>query len=212
MTTIYSTAGTFPLKIRESISTRFSGLIEYSATYLVEKGSTPPGFAVGTTIPTSSGSVSIFPGFRISRDNANAFDEMNITAYGHDFFGNNRVVYGTELLELSHSFQSIDLIQSPPVIKGWTVYETWRCETVTKHSVIRNDSTNYSDPSGKLDRRMIRRWIVGQVGSSGSGQNTTSGRDYLNIVWNTDRRDVSRTNFGAWDEVAVMKGYVPEVS
>jgi hypothetical protein len=52
---------------------------------------------------------------------------------------------------------------------------------------------------------MVRRWIIGQVA-------TSSGRDSLNIVWNTGRRDVQRTNFGAWDEVAVMKGYIPEVS
>jgi hypothetical protein len=205
MTTIYSTAGTFPLKIRESISTRFSGLIEYSATFLVEKGDTPAGFAVGTTIPTSSGTVSIFPGVRYSRSNDSPFDEVEMTAYGHQFFGNNRVVYGTEVLELSKTFENIDDTQSPPVTTTWTVYETWRCETVTKHSVIRNDSSNYSDPSAGLERNMLRRWVVGQVV-------TSSGRDSLDIVWNTDRRDVSRTNFGAWDEVAVMKGYVPEVS
>jgi hypothetical protein len=205
MTTIYSATGTFPLKIRESISTRFSGLIEYSATFLVAKGDTPAGFAVGTTIPTSSGTVSIFPGVRYSRSNDSPFDEVEVTAYGHNFFGNNRVVYGIEVLELSKTFEGLDTTQNPPVSTTWTVYETWRCETVTKHSVIRNDSTNYSDPSGSLDRRMIRRWIVGQVASF-------SPRDSLNIVWNTDRRDVSRTNFGAWDEVAVMKGYVPEVS
>lgn len=204
MTTIYSATGTFPLKIRESISTRFSGLIEYSATFLVEKGDTPAGFAVGTTIATSSGTVSIFPGVRYSRSNDNPFDEMELTAYGHNFFGSNRVVYGTEVLELAQTFQNIDTTQSPPVTTTWTVYETWRCETVTKHSVIRNDSSNYSDPSGSLEREMIRQWVVGEVANGGS--------DTLSIVWNTERRDIQRTNFGAWDEVAVMKGYVPEVS
>jgi hypothetical protein len=204
MTTIYSATGTFPLKIRESTSTRFSGLIEYSATYLVEKGSTPPGFSVGVLIPTTSGSVSIYPGVRITRANDNAFDEMEVTAYGHNIFGNNRVVYGTEVLELSQTFQTLDQTQDPPVATSWTVYESWRCETVTKHSVIRNDSANYSDPFNSLERSMIRRWVVGEVANGG--------RDSLRIVWNTGRRDVSRTNFGAWDEVAVMKGYIPEVS
>jgi hypothetical protein len=204
MTTIYSATGTFPLKIRESISTRFSGLIEYSATHLIQKGSTPPGFAVGATIPTSSGSVSIFPGVRITRSNDNAFDELEVTAYGHNFLNNNRVVYGTEVLELSQTFQTLDQTQDPPIATSWTVYETWQCETLTKHSVLSNTSANYSDPSGFLNRKMLRRRVVGEVANGG--------RDTLRIVWNTERRDIQRTNFGAWDEVAVMKGYMPEVS
>ena len=204
MSTIYSAAGTFPLKIRESISTRFSGLIEYSSTYLIEKDSTPPGFSVGTEIVTSSGSVSIFPGVRYSRSNDNPFDEMEVTAYGHNYLNNNRVVYGTEVLELSKTFQFINATQPIPANLTWTVYETWRCQTIVKHSVLANTSTNYSVPSGFLDKTMLKRQIVGD---SPNGSNLA-----LNIVWDEQIRDISRTNFGAWDEVAVVKGYVPEVS
>jgi hypothetical protein len=203
MTTIYSAAGTFPLKIRESMSTRFSGLIEYSATFLVEKGANAA-FAVGAVIGTTLGSVSIFPGVRYVRNNDSPFDEVELTAYGKGFALGTRVVFGTEILELSKTFEHIDATQTPPVTTTWTVYETWRCETATKHQVLDNTSSNYSDPSNSLDKDMIRRWIIGQVASSG--------RDSLNIDWNTGVRDVQRTNFGAWDEVAVMKGYVPEVS
>jgi hypothetical protein len=201
--TIYS-ASPFPLQIRESMSTRFSGLIEYSATFLVEKGASAA-FAVGAVIATTLGSVSIFPGVRYVRNNDSPFDEVELTAYGKGFALGTRVVFGTEVLELSKTFEHIDETQDPPVTTTWTVYETWRCETATKHDVLSNASSSYSDPSNSLDKQMIRRWIIGQVALS-------SGRDSLNIVWNTGRRDVQRTNFGAWDEVAVMKGYIPEVS
>lgn len=201
--TIYS-ASPFPLQIRESMSTRFSGLIEYSATFLVEKGANAA-FAVGAVIATTLGSVSIFPGVRYVRNNDSPFDEVELTAYGKGSALGTRVVFGTEVLELSKTFEHIDATQDPPVTTTWTVYETWRCETATKHDVLSNASSSYSDPSSSLDKEMIRRWIIGQVA-------TSSGRDSLNIVWNTGRRDVQRTNFGAWDEVAVMKGYIPEVS
>lgn len=200
--TIYS-AAPFPLQIRESLSTRFSGLLEYSATFLVQKGDNAA-FAVGNLIATSLGSVSIFPGVRYVRNNDSPFDEVELTAYGRGFSLGTRVVYGTEVLELSKTFEAIDATQDPPVTTNWTVYESWRCETVTKHGVLSNTSSSYSDPSNSLDKEMIRRWIIGQVSPSGQNQ--------LNIVWNTGRRDVQRTNFGAWDEVAVMKGYIPEVS
>lgn len=204
MSTIYSAAGTFPLKIRESISTRFSGLIEYSATYLIEKGTTPSGFAVGNTLSTASGPVSIFPDVRYSRSNDSPFDEMEVTAYGKGFALGTRQVFGTEVLELSQTFQNLDLTQNPPVTTNWTVYETWRCSTVTKHSVLANTSTNYASPSGTLEKTMLKRKVV--------GVNPTGSNNALNIVWDETIRDISRTNFGAWDEVAVMKGYVPEVS
>jgi hypothetical protein len=202
--TIHS-ASPFPLQIRESMSTRFSGLIEYSATFVVDKGGSVA-FVVGVTeIVTSIGIVTVFPGVRYVRNNDSPFDEAELTAYGKGFPFGARVVFGTEVLELSKTFEHIDATQNPPVTTNWTVYETWRCETATKHDVLENTSSNYSDPSSSLDKEMIRRWIIGQVA-------TSSARDSLNIVWNTGRRDVQRTNFGAWDEVAVMKGYIPEVS
>jgi hypothetical protein len=185
------------------MSTRFSGLIEYSATFLIDKGASAA-FAVGAVIATTLGSVSIFPGVRYVRNNDSPFDEVELTAYGKGFALGTRVVFGTEVLELSKTFEGLDNTQDPPVKTTWTVYETWRCETATKHDVLSNASSSYSDPSNSLDKQMIRRWVIGQVASSG--------RDSLNIVWDTGRRDVQRTNFGAWDEVAVMKGYIPEVS
>ena len=210
MSTIYSAAGTFPLKIRESISTRFSGLIEYSATYLIEKGTLASSFAVGTTLGTPLGIVSIFPGVRYLRSNDSAFDEMEVTAYGQGFVLGTRVVYGTEVLEISKTLQATITTTPPPPDPPvtteyiWTVYETWRCETATKHSVIANNSSNYSDPFTSLDKTMIRRWH--------EGDRPNNGRTSLNINWDVKRRDVTRTNFGAWDEVGVMIGYVPEVS
>jgi hypothetical protein len=200
--TIYS-ASPFPLQIRESMSTRFSGLIEYSATFVVDKGGSV-NFNINADIATSLGPVTIFPGIKYVRNNESPFDEAELTAYGKGFALGTRVVFGTEVLELSKTFEHIDATQDPPVTTTWTVYETWRCETATKHDVLDNTSSNYSDPSISLDKSMIRRWIIGQA--------ARSGRDSLNIIWNTDRRDVQRTNFGKWDEVAVMKGYIPEVS
>lgn len=200
-TQIYAASGTFPLKIRESLCTRFSGLLEYSATYLIEKGSSTFGFSVGQSLGTSSGTVKIFPAPRVTRSNDNAFDEVEVTAYGTGFILNTRVVFGTEVLELSKSYTGVDLTQDPPVNYNWTVNETWRCETATKYSVLDNGSTNYSSPSNTLEKTFVRRWIIGTPLSGGPQQ--------LSITWNAGIRDIQRTNYGSYDEVAVMKGYIP---
>lgn len=203
-TQIYAASGTFPLKIRESLSTRFSGLLEYSATYLIEKGASSLGFSVGQSIVTSAGVVKIFPAPRVTRSNDNAFDEVEVTAYGTGFSLSTRVVFGTEVLELSQSYNGVDLTQDPPVNYNWTVNEAWRCETATKYSVLDNGSTNYSSPGNTLEKTLVRRWIIGTPISGGPQQ--------LSITWNTGIRDIQRTNYGAYDEVAVMKGYIPEVT
>lgn len=203
-TQIYAASGTFPLKIRESLSTRFSGLLEYSATYLIEKGASSLGFSVGQTIVTSSGTVKIFPAPRVTRANENAFDEVEVTAYGQGISLNSRVVMGTEVLELSLTKNETDNSEDPPVQYNWTIYERWRCETATRHSVIDNSSSNYSAPSASLSKTMERRWVVGTI--------ITGGQSSLSIVWNDGIRDIQRTNYGAYDEVAAMKGYIPEVS
>jgi hypothetical protein len=193
--TIYS-ASPFPLQIRESMSTRFSGLIEYSATFLIDKGGSA-NFNINADIATSLGSVTIFPGIKYVRNNESPFDEAELTAYGKGYFGT-RIVFGSEILELSKTFERTN---SQNLTETWTVYETWLCQTATKHDVLQNSSSIYSDPSISLDKSMMRRWVVG-TGSILS----------LNIIWNTGRRDIQRTNFGKWDEVEVMIGYIPEVS
>lgn len=195
--TIYS-ASPFPLQIRESMSTRFSGLIEYSATFLIAKGDSV-NFNNNADIATSLGPVTIFPGIKYVRNNESPFDEAELTAYGQGSPpSGTRIVFGSEVLELSKTF---DLTNSQNVTETWTVYETWLCQTATKHDVLLNSSSIYSEPSISLDKSMMRRWVVGP-GSVLS----------LNIIWNTGRRDIQRTNFGKWDEVAVMVGYIPEVS
>ena len=203
-TQIYAAPGTFPLKIRESLSTRFSDLLEYSATYLIEKGSSSLGFSAGQSIATSSGVVKIFPAPRVTRSNDNAFDEVEVAAYGKGISLGTQIIFGTEVLELSQSYTGVDAAQDPPVNYNWTVYEAWRCETATKYSVLDNGSTNYSSPGNTLEKTLVRRWIIGTPISGGPRQ--------LSITWNTGLRDIQRTNYGAYDEVAVMKGYIPEVS
>ena len=203
-TQIYAASGTFPLKIRESISTRFSDLLEYSATYLIEKGSSSLGFSAGQSIVTSSGVVKIFPAPRITRSNDSPFDEVEVTAYGKGISLGTQIIFGTEVLELSKTYTGVDRAQVPPVNYNWTVNETWRCETATKYSVLDNGSTNYSSPGNTLEKTLVRRWMIGTPISGGTQQ--------LSITWNTGIRDIQRTNYGAYDEVAVMKGYIPEVS
>lgn len=200
-TQIYSSPGTFPLKIRESLSTRFSGLLEYSATYFIEKGSSSLGFSVGQAIVTSSGTVKIFPAPRVTRSNDNAFDEVEITAYGQGLSINSRIVRGTEFIELSKTYTQ--QTTNPDQTWNWTVYESWRCQTATLHSVMLNSSTSYSQPSASLEKTMVRRWEVGSRPSVGTIE--------LQINWAENIRDISRTNYGDYDEVAVMKGYTPQV-
>ena len=200
-TQIYAASGTFPLKIRESLSTRFSGLLEYSATYLIEKGASSLGFSVGQAIVTSAGTVKIFPAPRVTRSNDNAFDEVEVTAYGQGISLNSRIVQGTEFLELSASFTQEDT--SPPRTWSWSVNEVWLCHTSTLYSVISNTDTDYPSPSDSLAKTLIRRLVLGSLPYGGA---TT-----LQINWTDAIRNVSRTNYGWYDEVAVTKGYVPQV-
>lgn len=200
-TQIYAASGTFPLKIRESLSTRFSGLLEYSATYLIEKGGSSLGFSVGQSIVTSAASVKIFPAPRVTRSNDSAFDELEVTAYGQDTSLNSRIVQGTEFLELSASFTQEDT--SPPRTWSWSVNEVWLCHTSTLHSVISNTNTDYPSPSGSLVKTLIRSLVLGSM--------PPGGFTALLINWTEAIRNVSRTNYGLYDEVAVTKGYVPQV-
>lgn len=200
-TQIYAASSIFPLKIRESLSTRFSGLLEYSATYLIDKGASSIGFSVGQAIATSAGTVKIFPAPRVTRSNDNAFDEVEVTAYGQGISINSRIVRGTEFLELSKTYTQ--QTTNPDQTWSWTVYESWRCQTATLHSVMLNSSTSYSQPSGPLEKTMVRRWEVGSRPSVGTID--------LQINWAENIRDISRTNYGDYDEVAVMKGYTPQV-
>lgn len=200
-TQIYAAGSAFPIKTRESLSTRFSGLLEYSATYVIPKGANTINFYVGQSIVTSSGMVKIFPAPRVTRTNASAFDEVDVTAYGQGLSLNNRVVMGTEVLELS---KTLNVRATPELVYNWTIYESWRCETATKHSVILNSSSTYSAPSTNLDKTLVRRWLTGDPQPDGQTQ--------LSITWNAAIRDIARANYGAYDEVAVMKGYIPEVA
>jgi len=203
-TQIYAASGTFPLKIRESLSTRFSGLLEYTATFLIERGASSLNFSVGQRIVTSEGVVNIFPAPRVTRSNDNPFDEVEVTAYGQGIATNSRIVMGTEILELSLSKSETDNSQNPPVQYNWTIYERWQCETATLHSVFNNTSSTYREPFTSLRKTMERRWVV--------GTRINGGQSSLSIVWNDGIRDIQRTNYGSYDEVAVMKGYIPEVS
>lgn len=200
-TQIYTAGNAFPLKIRESLSTRFSGLLEYSATYLIEKGGSSSGFSVGQAIVTSSGTVKIFPAPRVTRSNDNAFDEVEVTAYGQGISLNSRIVRGTEFLELSASFTQEDT--NPPRTWSWSVNEVWLCHTSTLHSVISNTDTAYPSPSGSLVKTLVRSFVLGSMPPGGA--------DTLLINWDEAIRNVSRTNYGSYDEVAVTKGYVPQV-
>lgn len=200
-TQIFAAPGTFPLKIRESLSTRFSDLLEYSATYLIEKGSSSLGFSVGQSIVTSSGVVKIFPAPRVNRSNDSPFDEVEVTAYGKGISLGTQIIFGTEVLELS---KTLNIVATPELTYNYTITESWRCETATKYSVLDNGSTSYSVPSNLLEKTLVRRWITGNFQPGGPSQ--------LSITWNTGIRDIQRTNYGAYDEVAVMIGYIPEVS
>lgn len=200
-TQIYAATGTFPLKIRESVSTRFSGLLEYSATYLAEKGTGASGFSIGQVIATSSGIVKIFPSPRVTRSNDSAFDEVEVTAYGKGTLANSSIIRGTEFLELSKTYTQ--QTTNPDQTWNWTVYEIWLCQTATLHSVLLNSSTSYQSPQVDLDKTMVRRWEVGSRPSVGTIA--------LQINWNESIRNVSRTNYGEYDEVAAMKGYTPQV-
>lgn len=196
MPTQILTAGSiFPYEYRKAVSTRPSGLIEYSVTYLVEKGAGAMTLTAGSSIGFSGQTAKIAYPPRITSSNGSIFDEVEVIAYGLGSAANNLQI-GSETIEISKTRG-----ETPDDI--YTVYETWLCDIAIKTDVVSGTSQLPSPPSVTLNKTLIRRWFV--------VANANSTLLPIQVNWNTGIKNVTRAIYGDYSEVTLSFGYFPEV-
>jgi hypothetical protein len=194
MPTQILTAGSiFPFEYRKAVSTRPSGLIEYSVTYLVEKNTGAGNLTVGTSIGFSGQSGKIAYPPRITSSNGSLFDEVEVVAYGLGSAANNLQI-GSETIEISKTRG-----EAPD---DYTVYETWVCDVAIKTDVVSGTSQLPSSPSVTLNKTLIRRWHLGKGGNFAILP--------IQVNWNTGIKNVTRVIYGDYSEVTLSFGYFPE--
>lgn len=202
---LYTTPNVFPLKLSESISTRPSTLVEYQATYAIQKNSEVPAqFQTNQGIIVNGTTVYIFPGPQISRSNEVMWDTLTLTAYGDAPGSSSRTIYGSSITEVSKSFSVTSGEGEDEQTYNWTIYESWRTDTATAIRAISSASTLLPIVSSPPTPTFRRRRTIGTV--------APGGQQILNISWALSDLDISRTNFGKIDEVSLTKGYLPTVS
>jgi len=194
MPTQILTAGSiFPYEYRIAFSTRPSGLIEYSVTYLVEKGAGAGTLTSGSSIGFSGQTAKIAYPPRITSSNGSIFDEVEVIAYGLGSAANNLQI-GSETIEISKTRGE------PP--DDYTVYETWLCDVAIKTEVVSGTIQLPSTPSVTLNKTLIRRWHAGKGGNFAILP--------IQVNWNTGIKNVTRAIYGDYSEVTLSFGYFPE--
>jgi hypothetical protein len=187
---VYSTGAVFPHESRKVVSTRPSGLIEYSITYLVEKGA-------GTSSLTAGMSVGQNPKMayppKIISSSGSIFDEVEVVAYG----------LGTPSLNLQIGSETLDITATRGVSPdNYTINETWVCDVAIVVSAVTGSGALPPTPSITLNKQMIRRWLIGAP--SGVVPQPIS------INWNTGIKNLTRNIYGDYSEVTMAFGYFPE--
>lgn len=189
---VYSTSGVFPYESRKVVSTRPSGLIEYSVTYLEEKNAGATNLAVGASIGLGQpGKIACPP--RITSSNGSIFDEVEVVAYGVGLATNNSQI-GSETLDI------VATRGVPP--DNYTINETWVCDVAIVISAVTGSAALPPNPSITLNKQMIRRWLIGAP--SGVFPQPIS------ITWNTGIKNVTRNIYGDCSEVTLAYGYFPQ--
>lgn len=187
---VYSTDGAFPHESRKVVSTRPSGLIEYSITYLVEKGSGASGLTAGMSVGQN---LKIAYPPKIISSSGSIFDEVEVVAYG----------LGTPSLNLQIGSETLDITatrgESPD---SYTINETWVCDVAIVISAVTGSGALPSTPSITLNKQMIRRWLIGAP----SGVVPQP----IPINWNTGIKNVTRNIYGDYSEVTMAYGYFPQ--
>jgi hypothetical protein len=194
MATLY---GPFPILLpgkTESVSR--NGLQKTSGTILFEAGQD------GTALTLAEQNGSVFPDPQI-RTTDMGLMEMSFDAYRDT--GASTGVYGTEVLNLSKSFETtvneaVGNDPPAPIPYNWTITEIWIADSFTESKVLAAElGSIFLGTSGKsLDKRMLKRTVTGKR----PGGTITAYS--LALTWASQVSSVTRRNFGAFDEVDIV--------
>jgi hypothetical protein len=189
--------GTFPLLVPGSTeSTSVYGLKKTSGTILFKPGQE------GEALALAEESGSVFPDPQVRTTDMGLL-EMSFDAYTDT--GATSGVFGTEVLNLSKSFEStiteaVGNNPPAPITYNWTVTEIWIADSFTERKVLAATlgSVFLTVSQNSLNKRMLKRVITGK---RPIGTITASS---LTITWTSQVSSVTRRNFGSFDEVDIV--------
>ena len=227
-TTIY---GTFPLLVpgkTETVSR--NGLKRISGTILFKPGQD----AQANVLVLSEGEP--FPAPQVRKTDMGLL-EMAFDAYQNT--NSSSGAFGTEVLNLSKSFseQTFENIPFPPAFPNpsdtttftyqgyiwrwdgsswvgpqpkliyfnWTVTEVWLADSYTEHKVMGalGGSMNLAVSASTLNKRLLTSRVTGNRPSGGTAS--------LSLAWASQVSNVTRRNFGVYDEVDIVTSLVAEI-
>jgi hypothetical protein len=202
--------GTFPLLVPGSTeSTSVYGLKKTSGTILFKAGEE----ASALSLAEQSGSV--FPDPQIRTTDIGLL-EMSFDAYTETADTDTGVtsgVFGTEVLNLSKSFEStitqaVGNNPPAPITYNWTITEIWIADSFTGRKVVeaRFGSVSFTVSEKLLNKRLLKRIITGKLPTGGAGTRT------LSITWTSQVSSVTRRNFGSFDEVDIVSSLKAEIA
>lgn len=178
--------GSFPILLpNKTVSVSSYGLEKTNGTILFQPGQE------GEALELAENSGQVFPEPQIRTTDIGLL-EMSFDAYRDT--GALSGVFGTEVLNLSKSFETI-ITQVP---YNWTITEIWIADSYTEKKVLaaRLGSAFLQAFSQPLGKRMLKRIITGKRPSSGINN--------LSISWASQVTSVTRRNFGTFDEVDIV--------
>jgi hypothetical protein len=196
--TIY---GTFPLLVPGSTeSTSVYGLKKTSGTILFKAGEE------GAALTLAEQSGSVFPDPQVRTTDMGLL-EMSFDAYMDT--GATSGVFGTEVLNLSKSFESTQAVGNnppAPITYNWTITEIWLADSFTERKVLAATlgSVFLIVSQNSLNKRRLKRIITGKRPSGGVND--------LSITWTSQVSSVTRRNFGSFDEVDIVSSLKAEIA
>ena len=198
--TIY---GTFPLLVPGSTeSTSVYGLKKTSGTILFKAGEE------GAALTLAEQSGSVFPDPQVRTTDMGLL-EMSFDAYMDT--GATSGVFGTEVLNLSKSFEStitqaVGNNPPAPITYNWTVTEIWLADSFTERKVLAATlgSVFLTVSQNSLNKRRLKRIITGKRPNGGVND--------LSITWTSQVSSVTRRNFGSFDEVDIVTSLSATIS
>jgi hypothetical protein len=194
--------GTFPLLLpNKTVSVSLYGLQKTSGTILFKAGEE------GAALTLAEESGSVFPDPQVRTTDMGLL-EMSFDAYTDT--GSTSGVFGTEVLNLSKSFEStitqaVGNNPPAPITYNWTITEIWIADSFTERKVLAATlgSVFLTVSQNSLNKRMLKRITTGKRPSGGASS--------LPITWATQVSSVTRRNFGSFDEVDIVSSLKAEI-
>jgi hypothetical protein len=194
--------GTFPLLVPGSTESQsVYGLKKTSGTILFKPGEE------GAALTLAEQNGSVFPDPQVRTTDMGLL-EMSFDAYTDT--GVTSGIFGTEVLNLSKSFEStitqaVGNNPPAPITYNWTVTEIWIADSFTERKVLAATlgSVFLTVSQNSLNKRMLKRITTGKRPSGGASS--------LSITWATQVSNVTRRNFGSFDEVDIVSSLKAEI-